>query len=116
MKCLYFEQTIGPYKGGQWYENVPDDDYAEALANKLALDVTEAPCGCKLAGGRAVRVAVLNSQDGLIPCQEHNPDAIKPYENIRKNVPERVTLAEAARAAGLLVVDEAADAHKRGNA
>ena len=105
MKRLYFEQNIGPYKAGEWYENVPDDDYETAITNGLAQDVVLAECGCLLANGRAVRVAMADS-NMLVPCTVHNPDAINPYENVRKNVPTRVSLSEAARAAGLLAADE----------
>jgi hypothetical protein len=66
-KALYFEKGIGPYKAGEWYDNVPDADHDFALANGLALDVDRAECGCMLADGRAVRVV----------CEAHRANALR---------------------------------------
>jgi hypothetical protein len=95
-KALYFDQTIGNYVAGEWYDNVPDDDFKVALEHGLAHEVTDAPeeCGCKLANGKAVSVAIILGQ----PCQLHVKDALrKPEEK-----PERKIGRASAKKLGLV--------------
>lgn len=99
--CLYFDVPLGPYLAGEWYDNVPDDDFAVAVDLKLARIVDTSPaCGCALVGGRAVRVGLR----GEIYCGEHLDTALRPPASTLSAVKmkkARVTLLEHARKAGL---------------
>jgi len=114
-KALYFERTIGPYEAGEWYDNVPDGDYDDAVAHSLALPLSEdRDCGCKLTpDGRAVSVAFLNTHKAKslfdAPsagyCVKHLPTALKvpeAVENQRKRAKVAMTLAQHATKAGII--------------
>lgn len=78
-KCLFFDQTIAQYEAGKWYDNIPDDDYAAAIAAGIAHDVTEAPgCGCRLVDGKAVYVRQVADRGTYIDCPDHAKGALVP--------------------------------------
>lgn len=81
-KRLYFTESIGNYKKGEWYDNVPDDDFVFAQEKGVAVACDDHPeCGCIVTKDD---LAVSLSIRGGEYCPAHRASALrKPPERKR---------------------------------
>ena len=79
---FYIVVASPPYEAGEWYDNVPTADYDALIASGRAWSVGDTPCGCRLAKGRAVALALVHGEY----CIDHASSALRAANTDRKDV------------------------------